>query len=90
MKYLDLPKHLVASDNRGELLPTIEAGMVFTLRGRTFRVTQVIPKSNVVYLMHRTGNGRNSRWSGWDRAGDLRVLQIVLAEEGITPTTEEA
>lgn len=56
--------------------PVIAEGMVFTLRGTTFRVTQVIADANVVYLEPQR---RDGVWAGFDRAGDLAGLKEALA-----------
>lgn len=59
------------------MLPTITAGMHITLQGITFRVTQVIAASGVVYLENRKPSGR---WSGFDRRGDMQALQSAILD----------
>lgn len=60
----------------GTLLSPVTEGMEFTLRGATFRVTQVIATNNTVYLEPKLSNGK---WAGFDRGGNLLALQAALA-----------
>lgn len=55
----------------------ISEGLEFTLRGTTFRVTQVI-EPNTVYLEQQLPDGR---WAGYDCGGDLQALKDALAIE---------
>lgn len=64
--------------SQGALLPSITKSMVFTLRGKTFRVTQVIAESDAVYLKPKYANGR---WADWDRRGCMSALQAALAAQ---------
>lgn len=61
----------------GTLLPKITTGMVFVLQGRTFRVTQIIPHADLLYVEPR---GSTGRWAGFDVRASLRALQAALAE----------
>lgn len=69
------PSHQVVV---GTLLPSLAKDTKLVLRGRMFRVTQIIPEANVVYLEQR---GASGKWAGFDLRANLQELQAALAAE---------